>query len=219
MTNSTPVNLLVATSNEGKVREIKHALEDLSLRFSQLKDFPSIHSVDEGGVSYEENATLKAKYYASLTGLHAIADDSGLEVDALGGRPGLRSARFGGVGLSDSMRNQLLLSSLAEAKTSNRTARFVSFIALAEPPFGSNQPARVLTIAKGSCAGAIAFRPLGNNGFGYDSIFVPQGYQETFGELSEDVKSRISHRAQALIQLRHYLITWLSKLDHECNDS
>jgi len=219
MTKSTPVEILVATSNEGKVREIKHALEDLSLQFSQLRDFPSLHLVDEVGGSYEENATLKAMYYASQTGLRSIADDSGLEVDALGGLPGLRSARFGGVGLSDSMRNQLLLASLAETKTSNRTARFVSFIALAEPESGSDQPARILKIAKGSCAGTITFNPRGENGFGYDSIFVPQGYQETFGELSEDVKSRISHRAQALLQLRLYLMTGLSKLDPQCNDS
>ena len=219
MTNGTPVKVLVATSNEGKLREIRQALQDLPLQFSQLKDFPSLQIIDEVGGSYEENATLKAVHYARQTGLCAIADDSGLEVDALSSLPGLRSGRYGGAELSDLARNQLLLSSLAETKISNRSARFVSFIALAEPSFRSDQPARILKITAGSCAGKILFSPRGRNGFGYDTIFVPEGYEETFGELPDAVKNRISHRAQALSHLRQYLLAWLSRLDPECNDS
>ena len=219
MNKRTPVELLVATSNEGKTREIQHALQGLPLQFRQLKDFPSLHIVDEVGNSYEENATLKAKHYASQTALCAIADDSGLEIDALRGLPGVRSARYGGKGLSDRGRNQLILSSLIGTKSSNRTARFVCHIAVAEPLIGTDQPARIRTIVQGSCMGKIAFTPSGRNGFGYDTIFVPQGYEETFGELPIDVKNRISHRAQALSLLREYLLSWLSQLDHECNDS
>lgn len=199
------IEILIATSNDGKAREIRCALKPLPLTIRTLRDFPSVQEVVETGETYHENALLKGLHYSVQTGLYAIADDSGLEVDALNGRPGIFSARYGGTGLSDVERNHKLLSSLADYDSNRRAARFVSVAVLAQPVPGSAIGGRVLAVTKGVCGGAVAFSSRGENGFGYDSIFIPDGYEQTFAELSALIKNEISHRAQAMRQMQSVL--------------
>lgn len=219
MTGTAHMDVLIATGNEGKIREIKQALHGLPLGFRLLNDFPGLRSVNEVGATYEENAKLKALDYSRQTRIFALAEDSGLEVDALGRLPGLHSARYGGVVMSDAARIERLLASLAGVEVSKRTARFVSFMVLAGPVRRRDDQQRVLSVTSGVCQGRIARAPRGPNGFGYDPVFVPEGYQETFGQLSEVIKNRISHRAQALLQMRLFLEAWMGKLDRLSNAS
>ena len=136
----------------------------------------------------------KREFYAAATGMCALADDSGLEVEALGGAPGVFSARYAGENASDADRRELLLSELAKTDDKDRRARFVAVVAIASPD------GTVLNVSEGICEGTITFAPRGNGGFGYDPLFVPDGYDQTFAELPENVKNRISHRARALIK-------------------
>jgi XTP/dITP diphosphohydrolase len=196
-----PSQLLIATRNPGKVAEIQEMLRDLPTQLRYLEEFPDISPVAEVGRSYEENATVKAITYSKQTGLYALADDSGLEVDALGGAPGVMSARFGGDGASDQARISQLLLALSRTPDRDRRSRFVCCMALA----GSE----VVKITEGKCEGHVADEPRGANGFGYDPIFVPDNYDSTFGQLSQEVKSKISHRAQALAAMRDFIRDWL----------
>jgi XTP/dITP diphosphohydrolase len=191
--------LLIGTRNHGKVREIQETLKDLPLKLHVLEEFPGILAPVESGASYEENASIKARSYASQTGLWALAEDSGLEVAALAGAPGLRSARFGGDQASDSERMTLLLSSLSDAGTGTRLARFICAAAIAEPS-GS-----VIHTSRGSCDGRIATTPAGVAGFGFDPVFIPEGHDVTFAEMPALVKNQISHRANALAATRRFL--------------
>ena len=191
--------LLLGTHNQGKVREITSILADCGWSFASLKRFPNIEAADESGSTYSANAIAKARVYASATGLLALADDSGLEVAALAGAPGVFSARYAGDNATDADRRQLLLSELAKTGNEDRRARFVSSVAIAD------KDGYVLNVAEGICEGTITFAPRGSGGFGYDPLFVPDGYDQTFAELSEEIKNRISHRAKALIQTRHFL--------------
>jgi len=191
--------LLIATRNEGKLIEVREMLSELPLRFLSLQDFPGTITVDETTTSFAENASLKAGGYALQTGAFTLADDSGLEVDALGGEPGVRSARYAGEAASDFDRVQRLLSNLAGFERTARIARFVAAIAIADPQ------GTILNISIGSCEGTITETPRGKNGFGYDPIFIPDGYEQTFAELGSDVKNKISHRAHALEQTGNYL--------------
>jgi len=193
------MRLLIGTRNPGKVKEIMTILEDSGWTFSSLQEFESIGSAAENGVTYAENAIAKAQFYAAATGLLALADDSGLEVAALGGAPSVYSARYAGAGASDADRRQLLLSELAKVDSKDRRARFVASVAIADPN------GVVLNVSEGICEGTITFEPRGNSGFGYDPLFVPDGYDQTFAELPEKVKNRISHRARALMQTRDSL--------------
>ena len=191
--------LLIATRNEGKLIEVREMLSELPLQFLSLRDFPDTVTVDETATSFAENASLKARGYALQTGAFTLADDSGLEVDALGGEPGVRSARYAGEAASDFDRVQRLLSNLAGFDRTARTARFVAAIAIADPK------GTILNLSIGTCEGTITKTPRGENGFGYDPIFIPRGYEQTFAELGSDVKNRISHRANALEQAGEYL--------------
>jgi XTP/dITP diphosphohydrolase len=202
-------DLVIGSFNLGKVGEVRDTLKDLSLTIRYLPDFPTIFPVPETAHTYSENAILKAKGYAGQTRLLTLADDSGLEVDALGGRPGVFSARFGGADASDNDRINLLLEELADRAPVERTARFVCYMALARSPQSGTDP-EVLTLVEGSCEGTIANAPAGTNGFGFDPVFIPQGYTQTFAELPNEVKARISHRAKALAQIRTFLNDWLS---------
>jgi XTP/dITP diphosphohydrolase len=156
---------------------------------------------EENGATYSENAIAKARFYAAETGLIALADDSGLEVAALAGAPGVYSARYAGENASDADRRQLLLSELSTISNGDRRARFVSVVAIAAPA------GAVLNVAEGICEGTITFAPRGEGGFGYDPLFIPDGYTQTFAELPEDLKNRISHRALALAQTKQFLAT------------
>jgi XTP/dITP diphosphohydrolase len=196
---SEPFELLVATNNAGKLRELSSLLAALPLRLRRLAEFPHVAEVEETGTTFAENAALKAIEYCRQTGLWTLADDSGLEVAALGGAPGVLSARYAGVGATDEVRRQRLLAELARTGDVERCARFVCVIALAQPDVAAPQ------LFTGVCEGHIARAARGKGGFGYDPIFVPANYAETFGELSDEIKQKISHRARALSAAHAYL--------------
>lgn len=196
--------LLVATHNPGKVREYAQLLADLPLSVTWLDDVGVAEAVEETGTTFTENALLKAQYYAALTGLLTWADDSGLEVDALGGRPGVYSARYGGPGLSDRQRYETLLAALAGVPESQRTARFRCVVALATPD------GRTWT-TEGAVEGRILTTPRGANGFGYDPIFFVPGYDAAMAELPKAVKNQISHRAIAADHARRLLADLLAE--------
>ena len=184
--------LLIATHNRGKLHELRALLNELPFELCDLNSFPEISSVAETGTTFAENASLKATAYAVQAHEITLADDSGLEVDALSGAPGVLSARYAGPAASDSERTEKLLREISDIEASKRTARFVSVIAIADAS------GAILNVSNGVCGGTIAAKPRGTNGFGYDPIFVPEGFDKTFAELSADVKNEISHRARAL---------------------
>lgn len=192
MTESHFSELLIATRNPGKIRELESLLGALPLRLRSLTEFPSIPEVDETGATFTENAVLKAVSYARQSALWTLADDSGLEVDALNGAPGVFSARYAGPEASDAQRVTLLLDELSRTNGQQRRARFVCVIAIADTD------GQLAHVAQGSCDGHLAEAPRGTGGFGYDPIFIPDGYRQTFGELSVEIKQSISHRARAL---------------------
>lgn len=187
--------LLVATTNPGKVREIWELLGDLGVPLAMPADLGLALTVAETGATYAENAILKASAYAAASGLVTLGDDSGLEVDALGGAPGLQTARFAGPGASDADRYQLLLRKLEGIPQAARTARFRCAVAVAR--LGGE-----VAIAEGTCEGLIALAPHGVNGFGYDPVFFLPEYGCTMAELPAGVKNTISHRARAVLAAR-----------------
>lgn len=197
-------SLLLGTRNRGKVKEITSILEDSGWSFSSLQEFRNVESPEEVGETYADNAILKARFYAAATGQCALADDSGLEVEALGGAPGVLSARYAGENASDADRRELLLSELANIGDKQRRARFVSVVAITDPD------GRVLNVSEGICEGTIASAARGTGGFGYDPLFVPDGYEQTFAELPSDIKNRISHRGIALIKTANFLRSFSS---------
>ena len=200
-------SLLVGTNNSGKFDEIRTILEDLPVRLHSLKEFGNTRTAEEPGDTYEENAIAKAQQYSAATGLWTLADDSGLEVEALGGAPGIFSARYAGAGASDHDRRVLLLSELSKISGSKRGARFVCVVALVD------QNQNLINISEGICNGRISATPRGTAGFGYDPIFVPEGYDQTFAELDPSIKNLISHRARALLAMKDFLLRELGKLD------
>ena len=195
----TSQSLLLATRNDGKLTEFRQLLGNLPLSLCDLIDFPDVETVPETGESFIDNASLKAAGYAKQRGLLTLADDSGLAVDALSGAPGVQSARCAGLGASDHDRVNRLLSDLAGIATNQRTATFVCAIAIA------NEQGQLINVSVGECSGHIAFAPRGANGFGYDPIFVPTGFDRTFAQMTSDVKNRISHRALALAKAIKFL--------------
>lgn len=211
---TAPLELLIASHNVGKIRELQQALRELPITLRYLSEFPEIAIIDETGQTYEENAILKALGYAEQTGICALGDDSGLEVDALGGKPGVLSARFGGENASDQARTLKLLRELLPHGDRERTARFVCCMAFAGWQSRGSEPRtnspRLLNVSEGHCEGMIALEQRGTGGFGYDPIFIPRGYEETFGELSKDVKATLSHRAKALAATRMFLSQFLN---------
>lgn len=192
------MKLLIATNNPGKIKEYQELLGDLPLELT----YPAQEGLDievaETGGSFAENACLKATAYAKASGLLTLADDSGLEVDALGGEPGIHSARYAGSGASDEERYRLLLEKLQGVPWEERTARFRCVIAVATPG------GQVYT-TEGSCAGVIAFAPKGEHGFGYDPVFYLPEYGMTMAELPPETKNKISHRARAMQKAREIL--------------
>lgn len=200
-------SLLIATFNKGKRQELCELLANLPFVISDLESFSSIQPVPESGETFTENASLKASGYAKQTGLLTMADDSGLEVDALNGAPGVLSARYGHEGASDAGRATMLLSEISLVQGAARTARFVSAIAIAD---GDGE---IIHISTGTCEGRIAEAPRGTNGFGYDPVFIPDGFGRTFAELQTEVKNRISHRARALSGAAEFLLSLTTSSD------
>lgn len=186
------------------MREIRNVLKGLPVRLYGLNDFEKVPDVEEDGRSFTENGLKKARFYSELFGKIAVADDSGLEVDVLGGRPGIHSARYAGVDASDQENRKKLLKELEDVPVSKRGARFRCVIAMVAP-----DGREILT--EGSCRGRIGFREIGKNGFGYDSLFVLPQYGKTMAQLSLKEKNRISHRGKALRKLKKVLKTYIDE--------
>jgi len=193
------MRLLVATNNAGKIREYQDLLAGLNLELCGLLDIGITTEVDETGQTFEENARLKAAAYGQASGLLTLADDSGLEVEALGGVPGVYSARYAGKGATDADRYRKLLVALEGVPWEKRAARFRCVIALAWP----NGHVEAFD---GQCNGVIAFEPKGTNGFGFDPVFYMPEHGCTMAELPEEKKNRISHRAKAAMLARERLM-------------
>lgn len=198
MKNRT-AELLIGTKNVGKIKELEQLLANGFFRLRSLNDFPSAIEPEETGAAFVENAVLKARSYALQTGLWALADDSGLEVVGLNGAPGVLSARYAGENATDAERIEKLLKELSETQNKNRRARFVCAMAIAD------ETGEIKFSAEGVCNGKIALSATGANGFGYDPVFIPDGFSATFGELSSDIKQQISHRARAMMKIIQYL--------------
>jgi len=190
--------LLLATSNPGKIREYRFLLDSPGYKITTLAEEGIAKVVTESGNNYEQNARLKAITYAKLSQLTALADDSGLEVDALNGEPGVKSARFAGEAATDAERVSFLLAKLNGVPWEQRTARFKCVIAIATPGGHSE-------LCYGECQGMIAIEAKGKNGFGYDPIFLLPETGKTMAELPLEIKNQISHRARASQQARHVL--------------
>jgi XTP/dITP diphosphohydrolase len=190
--------LVVATLNRAKGRELARLLAALHVEIVVLADLPGARLPEETGATYAENARLKARAAARATGLSAIGDDSGLEVDALGGAPGVHSARYGGPGLDDAGRTARLLAALRDVPDVRRTARFRCVLALVGPD-------RTERVVEGTAEGVITREPRGTGGFGYDPVFFYPPLGRTFAELAADEKSRVDHRGAAVRALRRVL--------------
>jgi XTP/dITP diphosphohydrolase len=192
------MDLIFASSNQNKIQEISAMLPE-GFNMLGLKDIGILHEIPEPGTTIKENSFLKARHIIDLikekTNVSVFADDSGLEVEALGGEPGVYSARYAGTPKNDAANNSKLLEALKNV--TNRRARFVTVITL----LIKDQ----VHYFEGEVKGTIAFEPRGNGGFGYDPLFIPQGYRSTFAELSAEMKNSISHRAEAVKQLLQYL--------------
>jgi XTP/dITP diphosphohydrolase len=195
--------LVLATGNRAKGRELAALLADLPYRIEDLSAFPGVVLPPEGETSYAANALGKARAATRATGELALADDSGIEVDAFGGRPGVLSARYGGEGLTDLKRNALMLRELAGVPAERRTARYRALIAVTAP---DGREATVEGIVEGVLLGA----PRGAGGFGYDPIFYYPPLGSTFAELSAEAKHAVSHRGRAVALAREVLQRWAS---------
>lgn len=202
------VRVLVASTNPGKLREFTELLQGLPARLVTPRDLGLSLEVEETGATYAANAALKAEAFARAAGLVTVGDDSGLEVAALGGAPGVFSARSAGPGASDADRRRKLLGELA-AVPSPRPARFVAALAVARPAPGAAGPD--VRLFEGVCPGEIALEERGSGGFGYDPVFYLPEFGLTLAELPPEVKNRVSHRARAVAAARHYLLRVLQE--------
>lgn len=182
--------MLIATNNRGKVDEYRRLLGCLPVELVTPSNEGVTEEPEESGDTFEENALIKARFYSEATGLPALADDSGIEVDALNGEPGVRSARYGGLLASDNDRNKLLLSNMSNVPWESRTARFRCVVALIWPGAGEET-------FQGDCQGYVAFEPSGQMGFGYDPLFYHPNFGKTFGQVDAAAKDSVSHRGIA----------------------
>jgi XTP/dITP diphosphohydrolase len=191
------MELLIATTNLGKLREIREILGEVPVNLHSLSEWPEVEAPDETGITFAENARLKALHYARAIGMLTVAEDSGLEIDALGGAPGVQSARFGGEQSTYPEKFTLIYGALARLPDAPRSARFVAALAVADD-------ARIVFETTGTVEGAIAPEPRGSSGFGYDPIFYYPPFGSTFAEAG-DRKSSVSHRGSAFRHLRSWL--------------
>lgn len=190
--------IIIATKNAGKVKEFEEFFAPYKITVKSLLDFENLPDVEETGTTFEENAALKAEQIAVHVQAPVLADDSGLMIDALDGRPGIYSARYAGEEKNDQANIDKVLDELQDVPEEKRTARFICVLAIAEP-------GKETIFRTGYCEGKIASEQKGTNGFGYDPIFIPDGYDETLGQLAPEVKNQISHRKNALDQLKELL--------------
>lgn len=190
------MRILIATMNDGKLREYQRLLADVpGLALDTMASLATRVDVEEDRDTFEGNASKKASEIAAVAGIPCLADDSGLEVDALEGRPGVYSARYSGEGATDASNNEKLLDELREVPDEERTARFRCAIVVADAD------GRVLAATDGTCEGRIGHALRGKHGFGYDPLFIPEGYDQTMAELGPETKNEISHRAEAAARL------------------
>ncbi len=198
--------ILLATKNKGKIREIKSILSDMDIEVVSLDEVDSLPDVEEDGKTFYENALKKAKEIAEATDMMTLADDSGLEVDVLGGDPGVYSARYAGDNATDDDNNRRLLDTLRDVPVEKRTARFRCVIVV-------YHPSGKWMSAEGTCEGIITDQPKGEGGFGYDPIFLLPKLGRTMAELSPDEKNSLSHRANALKSLKKELPQFLESVN------
>lgn len=196
--------MIMATRNHGKAAELAQLLADLAVEILTLDHFSAFPDIEETGATFHENAVLKARAAAQYSSLPALADDSGLAVDALAGQPGVYSARFAGEPCSDTKNNQKLLELLKDIPLERRTARFVSTIAFITPE-------GVIKVTEGFCEGIILPEPRGTGGFGYDPLFYLPALGKTMAELSKTEKNQISHRGKALRAMLPFLREYLQQ--------
>ncbi len=199
------LELVLASRNKHKLNEFRSMLQPLGITVVSVSDFSGVPEVEEDGDTFEANAIKKAVEVAERLKLPVLADDSGLEVDALGGAPGVRSARYAGEDASDAANNDKLLLALKEVPNEKRTGRFRCVIAFALP--GADGSVEVQT-AEGSCPGQIGHESKGDHGFGYDPLFIVPEYNQTFAQLEPEVKNSISHRAKAMANVYSLLRQW-----------
>ncbi len=195
------MEIVIASRNKKKIEELKRILEGLNTKLLSMDDFPELEEVVEDGETFDANALKKARYVCNKTGLPSLADDSGLEVDALGGKPGVRSARFARENATDEDNIKKLLEELNGVPENLRSARFVCCIALVLPNGEEH-------LFWGFVKGKITNQPRGEKGFGYDPVFIPEGYEKTFAEMESCEKDSISHRKEALDKLKKFLIDY-----------
>jgi XTP/dITP diphosphohydrolase len=198
--------LLLATHNQGKVREFASLLSQLPIELQSLAQVAPALSVIEDGATFEANARKKAREIAQATGMLVLADDSGLEVDALGGQPGVHSARYAGPNASDAANNLKLVAALRDTPEHQRTARYRVVLALADP---NGALGDTVHVEHGTCEGRIQLDPRGQHGFGYDPYFVPLGHTRTMAELPTAEKNQLSHRAKAAHRIADFLAEYL----------
>jgi XTP/dITP diphosphohydrolase len=194
------MKLLIGTKNQGKLTEIRQFLTPAAVDLLDLSAVGPVNEVPETGETFAENARIKAAGYAKQAGMYALADDSGLEIAALGGAPGVLSARYGGQNIGYPEKMKLVLEQLGGTSENERGAHFVCVMAIAAPD------GKILHSTEGICEGNIAFEPRGTGGFGYDPIFIPRGFEGTFGELDRGIKEQISHRARAISGIMRFLL-------------
>jgi XTP/dITP diphosphohydrolase len=189
--------IILSSRNKHKLEEMKFFLRGIPAELATLEDYPEVPDLLEEGITFRENALMKARQVYEQTGILALADDSGLEVFFLNGRPGVRSARYAGTGASDEANNVELLKEMRGVAPRRRAAQFRAVLALVGKGIEKT--------AEGICSGALAEYPRGTNGFGYDPIFVPSGFSRTYAELVAEEKNRISHRSKAFIKMMEIL--------------
>ncbi|MBM7644745.1 XTP/dITP diphosphohydrolase [Scopulibacillus daqui] len=194
--------LLIASNNEGKIKEFKKLFRDFDVQVSSLRDLEQPIDIPETGTTFHENAKLKAEGISNIMKTITIADDSGLVIDALDGRPGVFSARFAGTEKNDDKNIDKVLEELKNVPMDQRTARFVCVLAI-------SAPGKETRFVEGVCEGIITEERIGNQGFGYDPIFYLPELGRTMAELSSDEKNKISHRAQAMQKLMKYWPEWM----------
>lgn len=197
--------IIVATNNPGKIREIREIGKNIPVLFKSIKDiWPEPVNIPETGSTFEENAAIKAEWVFSRKGTWTLADDSGLEVDLLNGEPGVYSSRYAGDAQDNQENTRKLLEKLRGTSLQERTACFRCVMVLKGPDFAE-------LVVSGICRGAVAFEPRGRQGFGYDPVFIPQGYTKTFAEMEPVLKNGISHRGKALQALKEELYELFGK--------
>ncbi len=189
--------IVLATRNRHKILEIRTILSDVALEILTLNDFPDVPHLREDGATFQENSLQKAQQVLQHTGLPSLADDSGLEVFYLNGRPGVLSARYAGPNATDELNNERLLGEMRGVAPRRRNAQFHAVITLIQHNRAD--------VTEGICPGKLAESPRGTNGFGYDPIFIPEGFSRTYAELTADEKNQISHRSRALAKMKEVL--------------